>query len=166
MELQPVPLSAEKFASFGEVVELESARQLQINQGLTTRYHDLFEIDASDQGGRPIVSVFRTAPLPLPHQVTVMERHPLGSQAFIPVERNPFLVLVAPAGEKIRAADLCLFITNGKQGINLWKNTWHHFQIVLGRTQSFLVVDRGGKGNNLVETPVADQPVWIPEHFS
>ncbi len=166
MELQPVPLSAEKFASFGEVIELESARQFQINQGLTTRYHDLFEIDASARGGKPIVSVFRTAPLPLPHRVTVMERHPLGSQAFIPLGHDPFLVLVAPAVETVRAADLCLFITNGKQGINLRKNTWHHFQIVLDRTQSFLVVDRGGKGNNLVETPVADQPVWIPEHFS
>ncbi len=166
MELQPAPLTAETFAAFGEVIELESARQIRINQGLTTRYHDLFEIDVNDQGGKPIVNVFRTSPLPLPHQVTVMERHPLGSQAFVPLGHDPFLVLVANAVEKIRAADLHLFITNGKQGINLRKNTWHHFQIVIGKTQSFLVIDRGGRGNNLVEAEVADQPVWIPAHFS
>ena len=79
--LQPQPLTAELFAPFGEVVEIERAQKFSINQGLTTRFHDLLTIDTEDRYGRPVVSVFRSKPLPLPHRVTLMERHPLGSQA-------------------------------------------------------------------------------------
>ena len=75
IELKPVPLHAQNFARFGDVIELEQAEQQSINQGLTTRFHDLFAIDAGDQGGRAIVSVFRTRPLPLPHRARVMECH-------------------------------------------------------------------------------------------
>ena len=162
-ELTALPLSADAFADFGEVIDLEAARRIPINDGLTTRFHDLFTIDALEAGGRPIVSVFRTAPLPLPHRVRVMERHPRGSQAFMPMDDLPFLVLVGSGGDAPRAGDLSLFITNGKQGVNLYKNTWHHFQIVLGKQRDFIVVDRGG-GNgddNLEEIHIEDE-VWIP----
>ena len=164
IELKPVPLNSENFAPFGNVIELEQAEQQSINRGLTIRFHDLFAIDAGGQGGRAIVSVFRTRPLPLPHRVRVMERHPLGSQAFLPVgfpNSAPFLVLVAAPKEQITADDLVLFMTNGRQGVNFHKNTWHHFQIVLGRQADFVVVDRGGGGNNLQEIEIR-QPVVIP----
>ena len=131
-----------------------------INHGLTTRYHDLCNIDTSDQGGRAIVSVFRTSPLALPHQVRFMERHPLGSQGFIPTTDIPFLVLVGRKCETLTGADLTLFATNGKQGVNIKKNTWHHFQIVLERTADFIVIDRGGEGENLEEIEV-DGDIWI-----
>ena len=166
-ELNARPLSREAFADFGEVIDLQHARRIPINDGLTTRFHDLFTIDVTDGGGRPIVSVFRTAPLPLPHRVRVMERHPRGSQAFIPLDpldNLPFLVLVgAGSGSRLRAADLSLFITDGRQGVNLHKNTWHHFQIVLGKERDFIVVDRGGDddGDNLEETRIEDE-VWVP----
>ncbi len=155
-----MPLTAENFSPFGEVIELESARQILINQGLTTRFHDLLSIDVKDQQGHAIVNVFRTSPLPLPHRVITMERHPLGSQAFLPMASHPFLILVALPGDTITAGDLKLFRTNGKQGINFFKNTWHHFQIVLGHTQDFLVIDRGGAGNNLQELDI-EEIVWI-----
>ena len=155
-----MPLTAENFSPFGEVIELESARQILINQGLTTRFHDLLSIDVKDQQGHAIVNVFRTSPLPLPHRVITMERHPLGSQAFLPMVSHPFLILVALPGDTITAGDLKLFRTNGKQGINFFKNTWHHFQIVLDHTQDFLVIDRGGAGNNLQELDI-EEIVWI-----
>ena len=158
VELLAQPLTKAAFAAFGEVIELEGARQISINHGLTTRFHDLFTIDTD--GGRPIVSLFRTAPLPLPHRVRVIERHPLGSQAFLPMDEIPFLVLVAAEVDPITASDLFLFITNGRQGINFHKNTWHHFQIVLGEPRDFVVVDRGGS-DNLEETRIEDE-VWIP----
>ncbi len=160
MELTPIPINKSNFAPFGEVIDLDDAEEIPINQGLTTRFHDLMKIDVDDHGGRPIVNVFRTSPLPLPHRVTVMERHPLGSQGFIPMGTQPFLVLVGRDCDKPGRDDLSLFITNGSQGINLKKNTWHHFQIVLGTVQDFLVIDRGGEGCNLEEIQIYDD-LWI-----
>jgi ureidoglycolate lyase len=162
IELASQALSAEAFAPFGEVIDLENAKQLSINQGLTTRYHDLFNIDTAEQGGRTIVSVFRSSPLPLPHKVEVMERHPLGSQAFLPIDDDPFLVLVGGPGDALNDEDLILFHTNGKQGVNFFKNTWHHFQICLGRTRDFIVIDRGGSGENLEELKLT-QEIFIPD---
>ena len=165
-------MTAQCFEQFGQVVELAKlehyAQQISINHGLTTRFHDLLTIDANDQGGRPIVNVFRTSPIPLPHKVKVMERHPLGSQGFIPMGDQPFLVLVGRTSgltsgrieERLDFDDLILFLTNGRQGINLKKNTWHHFQIVLNNTQDFIVIDRAGDGDNLEEIEVEDD-VWI-----
>ena len=173
-ELAARPLTAEAFAAFGEVIDLKAPRgapEMQINDGLTTRFHDLFTIDTAADGGRPVASIFRSQPLPLPHRVRELERHPLGSQAFIPLDDLPFLVLVAadasvaaatgaPAAS-VAAAQLELFISTGRQGVNLHKNTWHHFQIVLGKRRDFLVIDRGGAGANLEEARV-DGEVWIP----
>lgn len=153
--LQPVPLARDAFAIFGEVIELENSRQILINQGRTTRFHDLFTLDCyTGEGGHPSVNVFRTDPLPLPHKVEIMERHPLGSQAFWPLDRDPFLILVAPPGDRISASDLILFRTNGRQGVNLFRNTWHHSQIVTGNRRDFMVVDRIGPGENMQEQPV------------
>ncbi len=159
MELEAIPLTKAQFAPFGQVIELEDAETITINQGLTTRFHDLFEIDTDEQGGRTIVNVFRTQPLSFPHRVTLMERHPLGSQAFIPIDQEPFLVLVAQPGDKVSANDLRLFRTNGRQGVNFYKNTWHHFQIGCGRTRDFIVIDRGGVGENLEEVSLKDDVI-------
>jgi len=168
IELAAQPLTAEAFAEFGEVIDLrepKGALSMQINEGLTTRFHDLFSIDAGADGGRAVVSIFRSEPLELPHRARALERHPLGSQAFIPLDDLPFLVLVATgtgdASVPITARQLRLFITDGRQGVNLRKNTWHHFQIVLGRRRDFLVIDRAGPGANLEEARVEGE-VWIP----
>ncbi len=158
--LAPKALTSESFDAYGQVVETHNAKSVLINQGLTTRYHDLFRIDVDQQGGYPIGNIFRTQPLPLPHRVSIMERHPLGSQAFIPLHEKPFLVLVGNKGDSLRADDLELFLSNGRQGININRNTWHHFNIALDGTQDFLVIDRGGPGKNLEEIEVRDE-VWI-----
>ncbi|MGI9316003.1 MAG: ureidoglycolate lyase [bacterium] len=164
INLTAQPLTQKSFSPFGEVIELEHAHQIPINQGHTIRFHDLINIDATDRGGRAIISVFRTDPLSLPHRVKLMERHPFGSQAFYPMDQDPFLVLVADSGDKVTASNLHLFVTNGRQGINLHKNTWHHFQIGLNRQRDFFVVDRGGDGTNLEEV-VIEEAVQIPENI-
>ena len=104
-------------------------------------------------------NVFRSNPVPLPHTVTIMERHPIGSQAFIAMAQQPFLVLVAPPGDNVHADQLRLFITDGHQGVNLFKNTWHHYQLVLGDPTDFIVIDRGGPGNNLEEREIQGSAV-------
>ena len=164
-ELVVQPLTKSAFVPFGEVIELEGAKEISINNGLTTRFHDLFNIDVNDDGGRPIVNLFSTNPLPLPHRVTTMERHPQGSQAFIPMDEKPYLVLVAEDSLPITAECLILFVTNGRQGVNFNKNTWHHFQIVSGERRDFIVIDRGGPGDNLEETTVEGE-IWIPADFT
>ncbi|MFT5259772.1 MAG: ureidoglycolate lyase [Saprospiraceae bacterium] len=166
--LIPQFLTHENFAQFGEVIDLdanalaqnEALKVMDINEGLTKRYHALTSIDASDEVGAPIVSIFHTQPISLPHQVVEMERHPLGSQAFIPLGSQPYYVLCALQGEAVSADDLQLFITNGRQGVNLAKNAWHHFQLVLGEASSYLVIDRQGRGSNL-ELVTVKGNIWL-----
>jgi ureidoglycolate lyase len=155
------PLTREAFAPFGDVIELEGAKQIPINLGTTIRYHDLANVDVTDEGGRTLVNLFRGQPRALPFEITMMERHPLGSQAFIPLNDKPYLVVVAPAGEldesKIRA-----FVTSGWQGVNYAKGVWHHPLLALGEVSDFIVVDRGGDGHNLNEQNLRESQ-WLTE---
>ncbi|AUT68077.1 MULTISPECIES: ureidoglycolate lyase [Paraburkholderia] len=155
------PLTREAFAPFGDVIELEGAKQIPINLGTTIRYHDLANVDITDEGGRTLVNLFRGQPRALPFEITMMERHPLGSQAFIPLNDKPYLVVVAPAGEldesKIRA-----FVTSGWQGVNYAKGVWHHPLLALGEVSDFIVVDRGGDGHNLNEQNLRESQ-WLTE---
>lgn len=167
IELIPQPLTSDGFAQFGEVIELEQAEKISINRGLTTRFHDLARLDVLDQDGHATLNVFRTTPIDLPFRVETMERHPLGSQAFLPMHHHPFLVLVAPEPAPIRATELILFVSNGSQGINIFKNTWHHFQLALGTGEStgpqdFVVIDRGGPGFNLEEVAIDGEAIIAP----
>ncbi|BCZ77599.1 ureidoglycolate lyase [Paraburkholderia terrae] len=155
------PLTREAFAPFGDVIELEGAKQIPINLGTTIRYHDLAKVDVTDEGGRTLVNLFRGQARALPFEITMMERHPLGSQAFIPLNDKPYLVVVAPAGEldesKIRA-----FVTSGWQGVNYAKGVWHHPLLALGEVSDFIVVDRGGDGHNLNEQNLRESQ-WLTE---
>ena len=81
------PLTADAFSAYGEVIDLRDAAQIPINYGLTTRFNDLCSVDVDSEGGRTLVNLFRTNPVALPHTVKIMERHPLGSQAFIPMSQ-------------------------------------------------------------------------------
>lgn len=155
------PLTRAAFAPFGDVIELEGAKQIPINLGTTIRYHDLAKVDVADEDGRTLVNLFRGQPRTLPFEVTMLERHPLGSQAFVPLNDKPYLVVVAPAGEldpnAIRA-----FVTSGWQGVNYAKGVWHHPLIALGEVSDFVVVDRGGDGLNLNEQDLRES-VWLTE---
>jgi ureidoglycolate lyase len=155
------PLTREAFAPFGDVIELEGAKHFPINLGTTERYHDLAKIDVADQSGRPLVNLFRGQLRQLPFEVKMMERHPLGSQAFIPRNDKPYLVVVAPVGE-LEPTALRAFVTRGWQGVNYAKGVWHHPLLVLDGVRDFIVIDRGGEGVNLHEQDLPE-PVWLTE---
>lgn len=153
--IQPEPLTAEAFAPFGDVIDVASAQQkIEINQGFTTRYHDLAKIDTDDEGGKTCVSVFRSTPMD-PIVIRMMERHPLGSQAFIPLERRSYIVVVAPPGD-FEAHAIRVFRAEGDQGVNYAKGVWHHFLLALEAPSDFLVIDRAGPGDNLDEVMLGD----------
>ncbi len=148
--LRAEPLTAAAFAPFGDVIDVDNAKRvLPINQGYTLRFHDLAAIDVGDGGGEVCVSIFRSKPM-APVVVRQMERHPQGSQAFIPLQQHPYLVVVAPPGPFDTAA-IRAFRARGDQGVNYAKGVWHHFLLALDAPSDFLVIDRKGPGDNLDE---------------
>jgi len=156
--LQPEPLTAAAFAPFGDVIEA-SGEPRGINYGVTQRFHDLARLDCLEQGGRTIVNIFRSQPPAFPFAVTVMERHPLSSQAFMPLSGRPFLVVVAPKGAFDRAA-VRAFRAQPGQGVNFARGTWHHFNLALDGQSDFLVLDRDGDGDNCDEV-MLDPPLLL-----
>lgn len=156
------PLTATIFAPFGDVIDAANAkRDIPINQGHTTRYHDLADIDVSAEDGKACVSIFRSRPMN-PLVIRSMERHPLGSQAFVPLERRPYLVVVAPPGD-FDAAKIRVFRAGGDQGVNYAKGVWHHFLLALERTSDFLVIDRAGPCDNLDEVTLPEPQQFMIE---
>jgi ureidoglycolate lyase len=145
------PLTAKAFADFGDVIEGHEGDGFGINQGYTWRHHKLATVGTSSPEDEAIISIFSSKRRPLPMAIDMMERHPLGSQAFMPLTNTPFLVVVAKAGPEPKLVDLRAFITNGKQGVNYGTGVWHHPLLVMSVAQDFLVVDRSGKGENLNE---------------
>lgn len=156
--LKPVPLTAEAFAPFGDVIEARGDA-LAINYGATQRFHDLADLDCAAEGGRAAVSIFRSTPPAFPFAVKVMERHPLSSQAFVPLSGRPFLVMVAPKGDFDRAA-VRAFLAAPGQGVNFARGTWHHFNLALEAESDFLVIDRDGDGANCDEVTL-DPPLML-----
>ncbi len=144
------PLTAPAFAPFGQVIETEGAHHYPINAGVTERYHDLARIELAGTDARPLISIFRGKPYALPLPLTLVERHPLGSQAFYPLGSTPWLVIVAPDEGGTPGRPLAFAPAPG-QGVNIAINTWHGVLTPLEQNADFLVVDRGGPGDNLKE---------------
>lgn len=155
--ITPEPLTADAFAPFGDVIEAsDRAEVIPINYGWTTRFNALADVAVGD--GHAILSIFRSKPLS-PLVLKIFERHPLGSQAFVPMQGRPFLVAVAPPGALDPAA-VRVFRAEASQGVNYAKGTWHHFLLALEAESDFLVVDREGPGENLDEIELAEAD-WI-----
>ena len=152
------PLSAAAFAPFGQVIETAGAHHYPINNGMTERYHDLARIELGGSQPRPLISIFHGRPYALPLALTLVERHPLGSQAFYPLSTSPWLVITAE-DESGHPTRLRAFAPAPGQGVNIAMNTWHGVLTPLENEADFLVVDRGGEGNNLEEYHF-DQP-WL-----
>ncbi|MBU1375001.1 MAG: ureidoglycolate lyase [Alphaproteobacteria bacterium] len=151
------PLTADAFAPFGDVIEAsERAEVIPINYGWTTRFNALADVAVGE--GHAILSIFRSKPL-TPLVLKIFERHPLGSQAFVPMQGRPYLVAVAPPGE-FDVAAVRVFRAGAGQGVNYAKGTWHHFLLALDAESDFLVVDREGPGENLDEIALAEAD-WI-----
>lgn len=160
-ELKIEPLTREAFKPFGDVIQAsDDVNHYTINAGNTERFHDLAHLDVG-QDGKAIASIFRGQPRQLPFTVSMMERHPKGSQAFIPMSGLPYLVVVAKPGPVPKAEDLRCFLAQPGQGVNYATGVWHHPLLALKKTSDFLVIDRSGPGDNCDETPLA-QPALIP----
>lgn len=152
--LLPEPLTASAFAPFGDVIAIAAAqRHFPINGGNTECYHDLAEL-VPGADGKLIVSLFRGQPRVLPFTIEMMERHPLGSQAFMPLGDQPYLVVVAPSGPSPGPDDLRAFLAQPGEGVNYAPGTWHHPLLALNAVADFLVIDRSGPGNNCEETAI------------
>lgn len=153
--LRAAPLSAENFRPYGDVIESTPASRIAMNSGRFDRYTDLAGVEVG-AGGRPCIGITRCkSPTALPYRFDLIERHPLGSQAFVPLGEFRFIVVVAPPGEAVAPSDLRAFITNGQQGVNYRPGVWHLPLIALEKDQAFLVVDRGGPEANCEERILA-----------
>ncbi|MEE9388296.1 MAG: ureidoglycolate lyase [Paracoccaceae bacterium] len=149
MQVAPKPLNAKDFAPFGDVLEAAGQSDMTINQGMCERFHDRARLDFGP-GGKAGVSIFQAQPRSLPHIVDMVERHPDGSQAFIPMSEDPYLVVVAQDDAGIPGIPMA-FVTLPGQGINLLRGVWHGVLCPLGRSGNFIVIDRIGNTQNLEE---------------
>ena len=148
IELRPEPLTGERFAAYGDVIEASAASHQPMNEARFERFDDLCAVDVAAPG-RVAISIARCrTPTALPLRVDVVERHPLGSQAFVPLTPCRMVVVVAAPGESVEAEALRAFVSNGRQGVNYHRGTWHMPLIALDAGQEFLVVDRGGSQDN------------------
>ena len=179
IELKAQPLTASAFAAFGDVVQSAGAAHFSINAGTIERFHALAGVDlgpglrsdpgpdlgidgGADPRARAIISIAtcnRVATLP--YRVPLLERHPLGSQAFIPLDDQPLLLVVAPVGDHIDPAALRAFVSDGRQGINYRRGVWHMPLIALKPDQRWLIVDRDGPGDNCEERSFTDDQVVL-----
>ncbi len=144
------PLTRAAFAPFGQVIAQDGAQNFPINAGKCTRYHDLARIETTGDKARPMISLLRGEPYALPLELKMVERHPLGSQAFIPLGDSAFLIVVAEETEN-GPADPIAFRTAPGQGVNIARNVWHGILTPLDTVSDFAVIDRGGEGVNLEE---------------
>ena len=148
--LEIEPLTKAAFAPFGDVISKAESDHFMINGGSTRRFHDLAKVEILG-GGHPLINIFEATPLEYPLSIKMVERHPLGSQAFIPLQGRPYLVVVAEACETPEPNQLRAFIARPDQGVNYHAGTWHHPVLALEGVSDFLVVDRGGKRHNCDE---------------
>lgn len=154
--LKPEPLTAERFAPYGEVIETTRGGADAMNAAKFERFNDLCNVDLSNDG-RIAVSIARCrTPTSLPLRLDIVERHPLGSQAFIPLSPCKMVIVVAPPEESVDAGDLRAFVTNGRQGFNYRRGTWHMPLISFAAGQEYLIIDRGGSEANCEEHTLDD----------
>jgi ureidoglycolate lyase len=155
------PLTRHLFRPYGDVIEIQDSRHYTINQGWAERYADMAKLDLLDEGGAPNVGILRAKPRQFPLQIKLMERHPKSSQLFIPLVARPFLVLVAPPGD--RPENITAFKTMAGQGVNYGRGVWHHPLIALDQSTDFLVVDRHAKDENCDEVALEHLDLWVGE---
>ena len=142
-------LTDEAFKPFGDVIQAtDSAQHFTINQGFAERFHRLAQVDVTTDGGQPAISIFKAKARALPLQLSVLEKHPFGSQAFMPLSGHAYLVAVAMGGDTPDLSTLKCFLASAQQGVNYAKGTWHHPLLAL-QDGDFLVMDRAGPAGEI-----------------
>lgn len=148
--IKPLPLTQDRFTAFGDVIESSHAHAKAMNDARFERFNDLCGVDMANGRVAVSIAVSRTATA-LPYLIDTVERHPHGSQAFVPLSPCKMIVVVAPPSEGVEAADLRAFVTNGLQGINYHRGTWHMPLIAFESGQRYLIIDRAAGVSNCDE---------------
>ena len=147
--IKPVKLSRSNFSSYGDLISTNDINPMNINDGYAKRFDNLANLDTSKDSGKTIVSIFSALKRTFPMKIHMMEKHPLGSQAFIPMKETTFLAFVAPSGGSPEIDKIQSFIIPPKMGINYKPGIWH-FPLISTENINFLVIDRKGSGDNLI----------------
>ena len=147
--IKPIKISKSNFSAYGDLISTDDINPMDINAGYAKRFDDLANVDTSIDGGKTIVSIFSALKRTFPMKIDMMEKHPLGSQAFIPMKEITFLSFVAPPGESPEISKIQSFIIPPKTGINYKPGIWH-FPLISTEDTDFLVIDRKGSGKNLI----------------
>jgi ureidoglycolate lyase len=147
--IKPKVINKENFKKFGDMITTDDIKPLEINDGYAKRYDGIANLDTKKDNGESIISIFSALKRSFPMKVDMMEKHPLGSQAFIPMKETTFLAFVAPEGVEPDLDKVEAFIVPKGVGVNYNAGIWH-FPLIATEDMDFLVVDRQGKGDNLV----------------
>ncbi|MDC0247585.1 ureidoglycolate lyase [Pelagibacteraceae bacterium] len=147
--IKPIQITKENFADFGDVISSENIKPIDINAGYAKRFDDLANINTLKDQGKTIVSIFSALKRNFPMKIDMMEKHPLGSQAFMPMKETTFLAFVAPPGDFPEISKIKSFIIPPKKGINYKPGIWH-FPLISTEDTDFIVIDRKGSGDNLI----------------
>ena len=158
--IYPKTITKKNFLKFGDMITTEDIKPLQINNGYAKRFDGIANLNTSKDGGKTIISIFSALKRSFPMKIDMMEKHPLGSQAFVPMKETTFLVFVAPKGVKPNLNEIEAFIVPPGIGVNYNPGTWH-FPLISTEDMNFLVVDRKGSGNNLVIENLDNQEVIL-----
>tara|TARA_Y100000590_G_scaffold116026_1_gene132428 strand:+ start:972 stop:1481 length:510 start_codon:yes stop_codon:yes gene_type:complete len=146
---KPVKINKSNFAAYGDLISTENINPIDINAGYAKRFDNLANLDTSKNNGKTIVSIFSALKRTFPMKIDMMEKHPLGSQAFIPMKETTFLSFVAPPADVPELNKIQSFIIPPKMGINYKPGVWH-FPLISTEDTNFLVIDRKGNGENLI----------------
>jgi len=147
--VNPKPITKENFSKFGDVITTDDIKPLEINDGYAKRFDGIANLNTSKDNGETTICIFSALKRSFPMKIDMMEKHPLGSQAFVPMKETTFLVFVAPSGAKPNLNEVEAFIVPSGIGVNYNPGTWH-FPLIATEDMNFLVVDRKGSGENLV----------------
>jgi len=147
--IKPIKINRSNFAAYGDLISTNDIKPIDINAGYAQRFDNLADLNTSKNEGKTIVSIFSALKRKFPMKIDMMEKHPLSSQAFIPMKETTFLAFVAPQGESPEIDKIQSFIIPPKTGINYKPGTWH-FPLISTENVNFLVIDRKGKGENLI----------------
>jgi len=158
--IKPIAITKENFSKFGDMIATENIKPLEINNGYAKRFDEIAKIDTSSENGETTISIFSALKRSFPMKIDMMEKHPLGSQAFIPMKETTFLTLVAPEGEKPDIEKIESFIVPKGIGVNYKANVWH-FPLISTEDMNFLVVDRKGSGDNLVIENLSNKDISL-----
>ena len=147
--IKPIKINRTNFSAYGDLISSDGIKSIDINAGYAKRFDNLANINTSIDEGKTVVSIFSALKRTFPMKIDMMEKHPLGSQAFIPMKETTFLCFVAPSGESPVVSKIQSFIIPPKTGINYKPGIWH-FPLISTENTNFLVIDRKGDGENLI----------------